>query len=269
MKYNKIKLYENVFTSSINQIETRLTDIELQLKNIKLFLENISEQFKKDIEQEIDREYERIDCLQTLINFNASSVLQDDDVNELGVRFSKYTGYIFPSLFLGYEARFLKHLVAAEPLYIANWGPTSLPNNIEQFNEYYQKKLCLYPLFDKIENLDSLPSGQFSFILCWDVVPFLNLSNTEKLFNILYDLLRPGGTLVFNFNNCDKPAQIELVEQIERAYQLPHKLYLLLKKFIDIKYINFNEQIDYMICNKPGKLSSIKLQASLSEILSK
>jgi hypothetical protein len=145
-----------------------------------------------------------------------------------------------------------------------------LENLIKEYPEQYQRRLRLY------ENIDLLPQNQFGLILTWDFITYLPISETKKYFHKFLNLLRPGGTLIFNYNNCDIDAVAELAEGNYKYYFSEGQLKKIL---IEIGFDVIKSEDEYsdnlklpdswMKIQKPGELTTVKRAQALGSVLSK
>jgi hypothetical protein len=93
-------------------------------------------------------------------------------------------------------------MVASDPLYLMGPSIEILQESLQSFPEIYQKRVQLYELNDK-RDLSTLPQAQFNLIFCWDFFNHLSVDVIDLYLQQMMRLLRPGGTLLFTYNNCD------------------------------------------------------------------
>ena len=141
-----------------------------------------------------------------------------------------------------------------------------------KFNEVYQRRLRTYltGVHAKRREFDysMLPQEQFGFIFAWNVVNFWPFQETKRALTQCYNLLRPGGAMMFSFNNCDI---VQCAESAESGY----KSYLtktLLNSIFDelgfeiIQYRSTSVNVHWVEIKKPGALTTTKRHQALGKI---
>lgn len=266
MKYSELKNY----LDKIDNLQNELKTFQLSITN---FFSNYNDVFLniKNLSAEIDRLKQQL-----YINdyFNEVetylSKYSDLEIEKLGPRLLVNSNFLFPGLYIGNEPKLANFLVASDPLYIATWNRKVQHSMLKQFNEKYQKKIRVYGLRPgSMEDFNDFPAQQFANIVCWDIITFMSKKNISIFIDVLNKLLRPGGTLIFNFHNCDKPKQLADAENTVRPFQTLQDITDICKIFETCQYYNFSELIDYVVVKKAGKLDTIKIQPVLGEILLK
>ena len=116
-------------------------------------------------------------------------------------------------------------MVASDPLYLMGPSIEILQESLRSFPEIYQKRVRLYELNDK-RDLSALPQAQFNLIFCWDFFNHLSVDVIDLYLQQMIRLLRPGGTLLFTYNNCDLAMSAKLVDWDSASWCTP----LLLEK---------------------------------------
>ena len=87
-------------------------------------------------------------------------------------------------------------MVANDPLYLVDANSSVLTTNISGYPDVYQRRLRLY------DSLEKLPTNQFGIILIWDFFNYLLFDLSVEYLKKCLLYLRPGGTLIFSYNNC-------------------------------------------------------------------
>lgn len=168
-------------------------------------------------------------------------------------------------------------LTGGEPLYVCDFNKESMQRNVLKFTPEYQNKICQYVIKDN--DFSTLPAEQFSFILCWNMFNYVTLDILEKYINSLKVLLRPGGVILFSYNNCDITDSM-LVTEIGVASYMPKrhvtKLCTQLGFEVIATYDLPNEidpipytYISWIEIKKPGKLSTVKAHSLIGKIVIK
>lgn len=166
-------------------------------------------------------------------------------------------------------------MVSCDPLYIVGNNIKALENVISPFTDVYQRRLRLYEI--KNRQFDSLPYNQFGIIMCWDYFNYLPLSTIELYLADLIKLLRPGGKLLFSFNNCDFASSAKLAEDGRACWATTSILKDLIEK-LGYEYAVtenlptddiFDTWVSWMEITKPGLLTTVKRSQAVGQVLAK
>jgi len=166
-------------------------------------------------------------------------------------------------------------MVACDPLYITSNSIDALNHIIAPFPEAYQRRLRLYEINNR--KFNELPQAQFGLILCWDYFNYLPLDIIEIYLKEIIKLLRPGGRLLFSYNNGEIVSSARLVEEDKACWATAK---LLKNMVISLGYefvvaedfpINdiFQTWISWIEVCKPGQLTTIKRAQAMGAVLSK
>ena len=165
-------------------------------------------------------------------------------------------------------------LVSLDPLYLIDFSDILLKPVKEQFNKQYQNRLRTYtfPKFNQgKKQFSKLPQGQFGFILAYNYFDNLSLNGMQKVMKECFELLKPGGHMMFTFNDCDLPHNIDLVERGYKYYT-PGRLvkhYVENTGFTVIKQFRETYGMAWFEIEKPGQLTSIKGGQVLASVKTK
>jgi hypothetical protein len=162
-------------------------------------------------------------------------------------------------------------LVANDPLYFYDAEEKSINAVTEHFNDTYKHRIRLY------QNINQLPKQQFSFVFSWGVFNYLNLPTVESQLKLIFDLLRPGGVLMFSYNNGDMVESARLSDLEEMSFVPKRNLINLLLQIgfeIITSYDLPNNDtlitnISWMEIRHPGKLETIKIKQVMGVVARK
>ena len=110
----------------------------------------------------------------------------------------------------------INSMVASDPLYLTSPNMLELSRIISTYPDAYQNRVRLYTItnFD----LSPLPQSQFNFVLCWDYLNYILFDRIESYLRSIFNLLRPGGVLMFSYNNCDMEHSALLVDNKQACW---------------------------------------------------
>jgi len=190
-------------------------------------------------------------------------------------RIRNYVDWHYPGLELGCRTgAWTQHLVGCDPLYIVDLDQQFLDLAGGQFNELYQQRLRKYiinmlPMINE-PNLNMLPQEQFGFIFSWEYFNYLALGTTRYYLYQAFNLLRPGGVMMFSYNDGDTPAGAAYAENRSQSY-LPKSHLLKICNEIGFEIVNAetydNGVLNWLEIRRPGTLSTIKSHQALGEII--
>lgn len=185
---------------------------------------------------------------------------------------SKYTGWQYPALEIGCgNSEFTEWMVAADPLYITDLYQEALDTTLNKFNRTYQRRLRPY-LIDKnlkIEQYAKLPKNQMGFIFSWNTLSYYYYYELGRVLKECSRLLRPGGIMFFDFNDCDTPIGAHFVDMRFKPW-MNRKLLKQLADEVDLEIVEFHrpeEEITTVTLKKSGVLESLRAHQTLGEIV--
>lgn len=193
------------------------------------------------------------------------------------------------------DATWALKLIAGAPLYILSTDHHSLLNTKKQFNEIYQKRLCLYYntckdleqiKFCPIANEDydttdaiingykskshiGLPSKQFGYILNYNCFNYMSVEVIDRYIKLTSELLRPGGVALMGYSNCD---HVEACVFYENGYWAYNNKRLMTKMIHDngLEVLSSDDIYPYysfIEVKAPNKLISIRTHPAIVENL--
>jgi len=164
------------------------------------------------------------------------------------------------------DARFVKTIVANEPLYVVTKNQESIKRVKGSFNNFYaEQRLRIY------NDFKYLPK-QIGLTLCINQFEYMPLDYQGDILLRAYKHTIPGGRMIITYNNCDNRTSLEHTLSGIRYYSTAE---LTLGKAFSIGWDV--EQSDsasngiwhYAVLKKPGEISSIKNSAAMVENIKK
>ena len=167
-----------------------------------------------------------------------------------------------------------KHLVHGTPLYIVEEDSEASKVNTDFFNEVMTKRIAWYTMNDNDEEILSvLPQNQIGCFVAIDYFNFKSEDIIEKYLKSIYKCLRPGGAVIFTFNNCDYPNAIDKVDEMYYCYTTGTQMKKIcssigfeILKLTAKGYDELDNGISWLEIKKPGKLGSIRAAQGLASI---
>lgn len=178
-----------------------------------------------------------------------------------------YVDWRYPGLEIGCrDGNWTKYMVGCDPLYITDVFREFLDSTSSNYPTEYQARLRPYLITD--QNLSMLPSGQFGFVFSWNFFNYLTLDNINHYLTQIFELMRPGGVLMFSYNNADLAAPAAYADSYFMSYAPKTKLLplCLAAGYEIISSTDIEPAVSWIELRKPGKLNLIKAHQVLGEI---
>jgi SAM-dependent methyltransferase len=242
--------------STASNIETLLGTVQSKIDQLasKLFTENYN----------LELECEDVNLVRNVRQLQRDKQFE----NCLIQRINLHSGWQYPALEIGCrDGEWTKYLVASDPLYIADFFEEFFYTSLQQFPELYQGRVRKYLIQDycKIHNL---PKNTFGFIFSYNFFNYLSLDSIKQILSQSMEWLRPGGKIVFTYNNCDLPAAAAYAENSFMTYVPKTILQPMAESLGYETTFSFDNDPAYSIIEfkKPGQMKSIKLAQTFGEI---
>lgn len=277
-----IKNHDIKFADLIQELEKDYDNIH---RHIVSFLEHIK-QVKQELQQLVDdqeHQYlsESYKLYEAMMEQDTNDyilqrrlALSESSQNFIHGRIKRYGDWHHCGMILrpGQED-FFDALVALDPLYLVDINRELMQPFLSRFNPVYRSRVRPYVIQESIDHgmLDQLPNQQFGFVLAFNYFNYKPLELIRRIMQEIFHKLRPGGTLAFTFNNCDRYGAIELVERCFMCYT-PGRLVLSAAENIGYE-IRETFLVDaactWVEISKPGTLTSLRGGQSLAKLVAK
>jgi SAM-dependent methyltransferase len=197
--------------------------------------------------------------------------LSKETENFLISRIQFYTSWQFPAMIVrpGTES-FIKHLVSYDPLYLIDTDRELLTPVVKQFNSEYQQRLRTYVVSESCDSkmLDRIPDQQFGFCLMYNFFSYKPLEIIRGYLEEIYQKLRPGGILALSFNDCNRPAGVDLCERNFACYMTGSLMESLTRTIGYEQVFSWHDRgpTTWLELRKPGTLTSLRGGQTLAKI---
>lgn len=205
---------------------------------------------------------------------NRRMSVTDETKKILLARLQRYGNWHYPAMILRPALEdFVDHMVMFDPLYLVDQSYDLLLPSIEKFTIEYQRRLRIYTVKERTNPtyLDFIPDQQLGLVFAYNYFNFKPLEVLRQYLTEIYEKLRPGGTLVMTFNDCDRDKAVMLVEQSFACYT-PGSL---VKEFantvgyqLDFEW-NDGGPSTWLEITKPGTMTSLRGGQTLAKIVPK
>lgn len=238
--------YQGILTTIRNQVN---------VEELKFFGENYKLETKYNVAE----------------NIRSIRVMPIKDVvrNEVLDRIRLHSNWQYPALEIGCrDGEWTNHLVASDPLYIADFHREFTESAVKEFPEEFQRRLRVYLLKTPEELLTTMPKNQFNFIFSWNFMNYASLDTIKEYLKIAKELLRPGGTFMFSYNDGDRPAGAAMAENFFMTY-VPKHMLVLMAESLGFEILNQRTRdisVSWIEVRKPGILETNKAHQVLGKI---
>jgi SAM-dependent methyltransferase len=193
---------------------------------------------------------------------------EEQFVKILTQRINLYSNWQYPALEIGCgDGEWTSLLVASDPLYIADFFSEFLDSSVKQFPAVYQGRVRKYLIKD-FYKISNLPTNQFGLIFSYNFFNYLSLDTIKQYLLQSLEWLRPGGSIIFTYNNADLPAAAAYAETYFMTY-VPKSILIPMAESVGFETV-FSFDLDPAFSciefKKPGTLHSIKTGQTLGEI---
>lgn len=270
-------------TAKVAGIETDVADgiatVQQSVKQFQNVVDYLISQLKHQIQQqephyyrESTRLFEEEMCWETNDYILNRRLPVNLDIDQwLRNRIKLYGDWRLPGMILrpGLESH-IEDMVPLDPLYVLDHNQELIAPAMSKFTEQYQRRLRPYFINDTdADPLHELPSCQFGFVFAYNFFNYKPIEIIERYLNAFYAKLRPGGVVVFTFNNCDLANSINAAERYFMCYT-PGRRVISTATDIGFELTNNDDQpCDRVELRKPGEITSFRGGQTLAKILPK
>lgn len=186
-------------------------------------------------------------------------------INELSIQIGRYSRWEYAGVELNPSTGNLtSKFLACDPLYIYQGHATDCKKIKSQFNSFFgEKRMFFY------NRLDDLPSNQLGLAVNVGSYEFMPLDPIKQEMKQVINVLRPGGHMLFTYNDCEQLASLDLCIGTYRCYNTKD-LMTGLAYSIGFDVVKSgstdNGGHSWMVVKKPGDLTTQKLSAPLVSI---
>lgn len=205
---------------------------------------------------------------------NRRLAIDTDSDMMLRYRLKNYTDWRLPGMIIrpGLETH-IEDMVPLDPLYVVDQHQDLIQPAISKFTEEYQRRLRPYVINDYTDffPLHQLPDNQFGLIFAYNFMNYKPVEVIERYLKEFYTKLRPGGVVMFTFNNCDLSQGMGLAEKHFMCYTPGSRV---LDMAYQIGFENLHNQqgpndISWLELKKPGEITSLRGGQTLARICRK
>lgn len=271
-QFDSANFKEN-FNKSHQSVVAILESCQNQFDQYRMMLEaEIRKQEKPYYQQSYDLFYNQYISEPVDKILQRSMTMSAGTVKLLKERINLYVSWKYPGLCLHpVYGNFIESMVALDPLYLVDVRYELLEMTKSKFNSRYQQRLRSYVINEHLpkNKFQKLPDGQMGFVLALNFFNYRPLEVIKEYLVELKSKIRPGGAILFTYNNCDRAPYVILVEKTFACYT-PGAL---LRSIVDglgyeiVNHYEHEHEASWIECKVPGELSSIRGGQALAEVI--
>jgi phospholipid N-methyltransferase len=288
-KFKETSIYvDNMLSSFVfgdikNNLARQLTRLDSHIKQTDELIANLIQYVEKLIEEKV-KEFYKSGYLINGVEFTSETdvhnerqyrtVICNEDVRQIIITdIRNHTNSKYPALEIGPgDGQWTEYMVAGDPLYIVDIHPEFIESTKSKFPIEYQRRLRSYLLgwngLPK-DDLSILPQNQFGFIFAWQVFDFFPLDKTKLYLEQCFNLLRPGGVMMFSYNDCEFSAASVYAEIGFKSWMTKTLLTKTCKE-VGLEIVDTKDSLSgfhWIKIKKPGELKTVKSGQSMGEII--
>lgn len=271
----------NQNTISSNEIAKTHDEIKSVIRKFANQIEHLKQELRSEI---VDQEKEYLitslnvyhDMMHdsTDLILNRRMRITDHDDMVLRTRLRNLTDWRLPGMIIrpGLE-NYIEDMVPLDPLYVVDHDSELMRPAISKFTPEYQRRLREYVINDWADEpvLGRLPNNQFGTIFAYHYFNHKPMPVICKFLTEFYEKLRPGGTVLMTYNNCDLAHGVIRSEHAWMLYT-PRRLieqHALTTGFELVTAYDGQGDVSWLELRKPGDITSIRGGQTLAKVLAK
>jgi hypothetical protein len=200
--------------------------------------------------------------------------IDDADDLILRARLKNLTDWRVPGMIIhpGIE-NYIEDMIPLDPLYIVDHHWELMQPAVRKFTPEYQRRLREYVIDDWADGpiLDKLPNNQFGAIFAYHYFNHKPMPIICKFLTEFYEKLRPGGSVLMTYNNCDLAHGVIRAEHVWMLYT-PRRL--IEQHAIELGFelthaYDGRGDVSWLEFRKPGDIVSLRGGQTLAKVLAK
>jgi SAM-dependent methyltransferase len=197
-----------------------------------------------------------------------------DAESDIALRFrlKNLTDWRWPGMIIGPGTEtFIEDLVPLDPLYVVDQHQDLMAPAVQKFTVDYQRRLRQYVVNDHVPQpiLNELPNGQFGLIFAYNYFNYRPMEVIDRYLQEIAAKLRPGGTFIMTYNNCDRSHGIGLAERSWMCYT-PQRLIVSAAESHGLELVSSHDapgDVSWLEFARPGELETLRGGQSLAKII--
>jgi len=274
-KTQQLSTQHEVLSDLVKQIRQSHGDFDHAINNLLAYIDSQLEMANQECEaQSLAWFLESQPRFRTLDLMRVQKLQPDPELTqELSLRIKNIQQWCWPGLIIHPgEESFIDSMTSMDPLYLVDTDQSLLEPALSKFNGLYQNRLRCYTVLEEPgqEILAQLPQGQFGLCFAWNFFEYRPWPILQQWLREIWALLRPGGRVIFTFNNCDTLQGVRFAEINWQAWSRGRDIKAFaLEQGFDIVTHKTHRGINWMELERPGKLTTLRGGATMAKVVAK
>lgn len=259
--------------TGLEQIQSSVTGFALTVEKLKQELQLMIREHEVKMYDITTERYSREQYWENLEYLQTRKISATNESKELlRNKIRLHSDWRAPGMILrpGLE-NFVEDMVPLDPLYLVDRHQELLDPAINNFTPEYRRRLRSYCITDSdpaVPIFGQLPQNQFGFIFAYNYFNYRPVEIIDRYIEEFYTLLRPGGTVIFTYNECDVAHGVSLAETF-MSYTPGHRIQAAIEKtnFEIVKNQVGPYDVAWFELRKPGTITSLRGGQTLAEII--
>jgi hypothetical protein len=212
-----------------NELDTNFKSVYDSIDQFKNTLNSLRHELVKQINSQeqkyLENSFKLYDCemRHDSPEYVLSRQISTDDkcYSALKYRIKNLTDWRLPGMIIGPRRdKIINDMVPMDPLYVVDTHTDLLAPAIRDFTPDYQRRLRQYIVNDYAPGpiLNELPAQQFGLIVAYNYFNYRPMEIITRYFREIATKLRPGGSFIMTYNNCDQGHGVALAERSWMCY---------------------------------------------------
>ena len=258
---------------NFNAVKLGLDDFESTLAQIKQRLEQMLHQKESTYLAESYRLFDlemRHDSAQHILS--RKLVIDNESRVALQYRLKNLTDWRLPGMIIGPRTEtFIEDMVPMDPLYLVDTHQDLLDPAVRSFTPEYQRRLRQYVVNDYVPGaiLNDIPGNQFGVIFAYNYFNYRPMEVIVRYLQEIASKLRPGGSFIMTYNNCDRAHGVALSERSWMCYT-PQRLVVAAAEAAGLELVSATDEpgdLNWIEFVRPGKIETLRGGQSLAKII--
>jgi len=268
------------YHSTTTEIDKQLADVKHSIAKFDQSLQTLKQQLRNDVDRlapeyyaESWKRYEQEMCFETVEHLiNRKLPIEFNDHESLRNTIKNYTDWRLPGMIIGARQDVLvEDMVPMDPLYLVDHNRDLIDVAMNPFTKEYKNRLRPYVINDwkDTEIFTALPSNQFGLVFAYNYFNWKPIEMIEKFLIEIYQKLRPGGALVFTYNECDNWHGVGAVENAWMCYTPGSRIQTIARNlgYKIIERYTGSGDIAWFEMRRPGEIQSLRGGQVLARII--
>lgn len=263
----------NELEANFNQVKDSIASFDQVILDLNRKLQAMIDTYEPALYASSQRVYEEEMCYEPNDYVLGRKLAIDTESNiVLRARLKRYTDWRLPGMIIRpARENFIEDLVPLDPLYLVDNNEELLAPAVNAFTPEYQRRLRTYTVNDYrgFPAMSQLPNNQFGLIFAYNYFNYKPMTVIEQYLHELFTKLRPGGVLLFTYNNCNRWHGVALAEKSFMSYVPGHRLRInaeIAGYEITHQY-NGEGDLSWIELKKPGEIESLRGGQTVAKII--